>query len=65
MFLTALSSNLAGSDALDVELCARALVLLGEDAVALVLEDPESYPTERFVHFSRWLANAVSPALGP
>lgn len=47
---------------IDIELCARALVLLGEDAVHLVLDDADIYSAERFVAFSRWIARTVQSA---
>jgi len=51
-----------GIGEIDIELCARALVLLGEDAVQLVLDDADVYNAERFVAFARWVARSVEPA---
>ena len=37
---------------LDVELCARAIRSLSEEAGRMVLTDPEHYSSERYEHFA-------------
>ena len=49
-------------DDLDIELTARAIRVLGEDAGRTLLTDPESYPPERYERFVRQVLNLVLPA---
>jgi AcrR family transcriptional regulator len=48
-------------DDLDVELTARAIRVLGEDAGRTLLTDPESYPPERYERFVRSVLKLVLP----
>ena len=49
-------------DDLDVELTARAIRVLAEDAGRTLLTDPESYPRERYERFVRQMLNLLLPA---
>lgn len=53
-----------GPAGLDVELMARILVVLGEEAGRLVLTDPERFPPERHGHMAQTLLAAVSREAG-
>jgi AcrR family transcriptional regulator len=48
-------------DDLDVELTARAIRVLGEDAGRTLLTDPESYPPERYERFVRSALQLLIP----
>jgi AcrR family transcriptional regulator len=48
-------------DDLDVELTARAIRVLGEDAGRTLLTDPESYPPERYEQFVRTALRVLLP----
>lgn len=48
-------------DDLDVELTARAIRVLGEDAGRTLLTDPESYPPERYEQFVRSAMQLLLP----
>ena len=48
-------------DELDVELTARAIRVLGEDAGRTLLTDPASYPPERYEQFVRSVLTLVLP----
>ncbi len=48
-------------DDLDIELIARAIRVLGEDAGRRLLTDPKSYPPERFEDFVRSVMRLVIP----
>jgi AcrR family transcriptional regulator len=48
-------------DDLDVELTARAIRVLGEDAGRTLLTDPESYPAERYERFVRTVLQLIIP----
>lgn len=52
-------------DDLDVELTARAIRVLAEDAGRTLLTDPESYPPERYELFVRQVLHLVLGAGGP
>jgi AcrR family transcriptional regulator len=49
-----------GPEALDAELAARAIQVLGEEAGRLVLSDPEQYPPERLAGFVKGALAAIS-----
>ena len=49
-----------GLDQLDVELTARTLLAVGEQAVRLVLTQPEEFTPERYGKFARGLLGALS-----
>ncbi len=49
-------------DDLDVELTARALLVVCEDAGRTLLTDPESYPPERYERFVRRVLDLVLPS---
>ncbi len=48
-----------GGPKLDVELLARSLLVLSEDAARLVLKDPVAYPVERFLSYAKGLLAAL------
>src|SRR5215217_6519694 len=52
-----------GPDSPDPELTARMLSVLADEAVRLVLTDPERYPPDRILDHTRWLLSAL-PAGG-
>jgi AcrR family transcriptional regulator len=53
-----------GLDHLDLELAARALLAVGEQAVRLVLTEPEEFTPERYGNFARGLLGALSARSG-
>jgi AcrR family transcriptional regulator len=48
-------------DNLDIELTARAIRVLSEDAARTLLTDPKSYPPERYERFVRQVLDLVAP----
>lgn len=52
----------AGTRSIDVELAARALLGLTEDAGRMVLTDPERYSPDRYEQFVTWIMKLLWPA---
>lgn len=52
----------AGTRPIDVELAARALLGLTEDAGRMVLTDPERYSPDRYEQFVTWIMKLLWPA---
>ena len=48
-------------DGMDVDLTARAIETLGEEAGRMVLQDPEQFPKQRYVDFAAWLVRLLWP----
>jgi hypothetical protein len=46
---------------IDIELAARGLMAMGEEAGRLLLQDPEQYPVERYEQFARFLVGLIWP----
>jgi hypothetical protein len=45
----------------DPELFARMLSAVSDEGARLLLTDPEHYPVERIVGFSRWMLDQLAP----
>src|SRR3954470_23418926 len=50
-----------GGESPDPELFARMLSAFSDESARLLLTDPEHYPVERIVGFSRWLLDQLAP----